>query len=466
MDKVISRKEKRKSARHERKQHKHQALLQHQQLRKLKGNSNSLSKKGLGNNYRKGREVSFLECGSDGDELPQKATAMKSCYSQHLRNDNVNEREMSLSESESDGDGLMFEPVASPKMFRKDDGKGSKKKTKFEEYLEMETKPGALWEDDLEMERRLAKKLKTKSGKLKDDDDELNLFLKGIPSVLDSFENESFNNETENIDTTDDRKSKKKRRKKSKISELEHGSDNDASNDKHSEHSMSIGLDEGEADIVMEKDSEAENVESTETKKSKKRKRRKKSVKEDGSEDDNSSKRQGTDMSSKQGAEPEANATMEKDSSVANGVKAIGKYIAPHLRHQLGDNSQEYVQIRRRVRGLLNRLSESNVESVTGEISTIVQSVSRAVASQIISEEVLASCAGGPRGNEQYAAVFAAFVAGVACMLGIDFGARLMASLAKMFEDEYLKEDNLSLRNLSLLLSYLCIFGVCSSDLI
>ncbi|KAJ8428820.1 hypothetical protein Cgig2_021075 [Carnegiea gigantea] len=65
--------------------------------------------------------------------------------------------------------------------------------------------------------------------------------------------------------------------------------------------------------------------------------------------------------------------------------------------------------------------------------------------------------------EDVYAAVFAAFVAGMACMVGIDFGARLMASLAQSFEDEYLKEDNLSLRNLSLLLSYLCIFGVCSS---
>ncbi|PKI69186.1 hypothetical protein CRG98_010453 [Punica granatum] len=54
----------------------------------------------------------------------------------------------------------------------------------------------------------------------------------------------------------------------------------------------------------------------------------------------------------------------------------------------------------------------------------------------------------------------------MACLVGVDFSATLMASLAKYFEDEYLKENNLSLRNLTLLLSHLCIFGVCSSDLI
>lgn len=34
----------------------------------------------------------------------------------------------------------------------------------------------------------------------------------------------------------------------------------------------------------------------------------------------------------------------------------------------------------------------------------------------------------------RYAATFAAFVAGMACSVGIDFGAKLLASLAKCFE--------------------------------
>ncbi|KAI3679151.1 hypothetical protein L2E82_51622 [Cichorium intybus] len=67
-------------------------------------------------------------------------------------------------------------------------------------------------------------------------------------------------------------------------------------------------------------------------------------------------------------------------------------------------------------------------------MSTIFQSIARSVGTEIISEEILASCAGGPRGNEQYASVFAALVAGLACLVGIDFGAKLLISLAKCFE--------------------------------
>ncbi|KAL6525554.1 hypothetical protein OROHE_015861 [Orobanche hederae] len=143
-----------------------------------------------------------------------------------------------------------------------------------------------------------------------------------------------------------------------------------------------------------------------------------------------------------------------------------GKYIAPHLRSHGGNESSEYAQLRKRVRGLLNRLSETNVESITGEIYNLFPSVGRTVGSQIVCEEVVASCSGGPRGNEQYAAIFAAFVGGLACLVGMEFGAKLLARLAKCFEDEYLKEDNLSLRNLTLLLSYLYVFGICSSELI
>uniref|UniRef100_M1DH67 Gag-pol polyprotein n=1 Tax=Solanum tuberosum TaxID=4113 RepID=M1DH67_SOLTU len=51
--------------------------------------------------------------------------------------------------------------------------------------------------------------------------------------------------------------------------------------------------------------------------------------------------------------------------------------------------------------GFLNGMSEANLESITSEISMIYQIVGRTFGSQIINEEVLASCFGGPRGNEQ-----------------------------------------------------------------
>lgn len=75
---------------------------------------------------------------------------------------------------------------------------GKSKKTKFEEYLEMDMQKGAVpSEEDLALESKLAKKLKVKEGKLGGDDDDINMLFEGIPSILDSLENEEIPNAEE-----------------------------------------------------------------------------------------------------------------------------------------------------------------------------------------------------------------------------------------------------------------------------
>ncbi|GJS33712.1 nucleolar MIF4G domain-containing protein 1-like protein isoform X1 [Tanacetum coccineum] len=278
----------------------------------------------------------------------------------------------------------------------RDDDETKKEKTKFEKYLELETRTDfASAKEDLDLERRLAKRLKVKKGKLGGDEDDLNMLLPGFSSGFDS------------LDEASDENIKKKVSKKKRKKNLEQKVDPEITSD----------------DVAEE-------------------------------------------------LEPENETTSVADMDSENNIAQVPvtekqvKYVPPHLRSKARNESEEFSQVRKRVRGLLNRLGESNVEGIAGEMSTIFQSISRSDDTQIISEEILTSCSSGPRGNEQYAAVFASLVSGLACLVGIDFGAKLLASLAKCFEDEYEKEDNLSLRNLTLLLSYLYIFGVCSSDLI
>ncbi|XP_074282333.1 uncharacterized protein LOC141606878 [Silene latifolia] len=435
-EQVTSRKEKRKAARHDKKQLKHHSLLQRQKLRKLKGNDYSRNAKDETASRRD------FEIDSDIDEGPHEGAMMKSSRPHNSRvrntgNGNLNNNDFSLIESDSEGEVPLPVPlgaVSKRRKLRNDNRNSSLKKTKFEEYVELETK-GATMEEDLEMERRLAKKLKVKNGKLKDDDDGLNFLFDGVSSVFDLSEQED--NENSGSDTVDVQKiaskkrKEKKKKKKSKKQVLESDSGTDTF---HSEQVKESGLfesgEEGEANL----DSETVSVEGAKIKKSKRN-------------------RKNLDLKSS-----------DNESCEIQEATIVSKYVPPHLRSRSND-LQEYSHIRRRIRGLLNRMSESNVESITVEIFSMFKSVPRAAALQIVIEEVLGSCSGGPRGNEQYASVFAAFVAGMASMVGMEFGAKLLSSLAKCFEDEYLKEDNLSLRNLSLFLSYLCIFGVCSSDL-
>ncbi|XP_021282030.1 nucleolar MIF4G domain-containing protein 1 isoform X2 [Herrania umbratica] len=322
-------------------------------------------------------------------------------------------------------------------------------KTKFEEYIEMEMPNAAtLAQEDLELERKLAKKLKVKDGKLRGDDDDLNMLFEDVPSALESWNEEVPDTEGFSDERTVNPTSSKKHKKKKSA---EQASEDDIADD------STIAASELEDNAEMA-------FEDIPAKAPARKRHRKRKFLQQGQEANMAGE---TALGVSLPAESHnKEVSLNEASPKAPAMEGNVKYVAPHLRSRARNESEEQTQIRRRVRGLLNRLSESNVESITGEMATIFHSISCSVSSQIIIEEVLASCYNGPRGNEQHAAVFASFVAGMACLVGLDFSAKLIASLAKTFEEEYLKVDNLSLRNLTLLLSYLCIFGVCSSDLI
>ncbi|KAG2616380.1 nucleolar MIF4G domain-containing protein 1-like [Panicum virgatum] len=325
-----------------------------------------------------------------------------------------------------------------------------KPKSNFQEYLEMEMGGAVSMEEDLEMERRLAKKLKVKKGKLGGPDD-------GMDEL---FADLGFGGDFGSDDETKacDRAKGKKKKVTEDDMEMEELGVGDEENDRKKKK-------KNKKKVMKKDDMETEELDNRGAENNgKKKKKKKKKPKKDDMEveqpDDG-----GADM-----GEENDGAVPESEDGEANVVKlsteSKGKYVPPSLRDSSNSESEEIAQMRRRVRGLLNRLSESNVESITQEIATLFRSVPRSVGCQIIGDEVLASCSRGPRGNDQYAAVFAAFVAGMACLVGIDFSAKILASIAKTFEDEYSKEDSISLRNLTLLFCFLCIFGVISSDLV
>ncbi|CAM6129838.1 unnamed protein product [Calypogeia fissa] len=164
--------------------------------------------------------------------------------------------------------------------------------------------------------------------------------------------------------------------------------------------------------------------------------------------------------------EPEGDLDGNDDSARPGSRSAMGvKYVPPHLRHA-EKGSEERIRLVRRIRGLLNRLTEANVESITSDISTIFQANGRRLVTEIISNEILGACGEGPRGNDQYAAVFAAFVTGMSATSGMDFGANFVAALATSFEDQYQNGDSLAVRNLALLLSHLYNFHLLPSEVL
>ncbi|OIW01925.1 hypothetical protein TanjilG_15250 [Lupinus angustifolius] len=407
-----SRRERRKESRLAKNASKHQSWLHHQKSRSSKtSTSNSDSK-------------TITKLDKSITPTPKETETVKS-EPNTRKHEKIKERPMS---DETSG------PVAKKMKKVKKGSRKSSEKTRAKELYEPEVSVAAM--KDLELERKLSKKLKLKEGRLRGVDDGLGMLLEGMSSYTEFIGDEEVPGSSElPLKKKSKKSTSSKKLKKNMLS-------------KEGMEAESVGGISG-ADDASNEDGASKEVPNGTASRTKNKKRKLLDQQQEG------------DVES-----CEMDVASEDVPAEVPVKKAKEKYIAPHLRARAGNEPEEHTQIRRRVRGLLNRLSESNVESITGELSLIFQSVVRSVASQIISEEILASCAGGPRGNEQYAAVFAAFVAGMACTVGVDFSAKFMVSFAKCFEDEYDKEDSLSLRNLTLLFSYLCIFGVCSSDLI
>ncbi|XP_051131471.1 uncharacterized protein LOC127251695 isoform X2 [Andrographis paniculata] len=493
-----SRRERRKEARLAKNKKKFDSWVQHQQSAKskesIKDTTQSTKKSESGDDFGESSRRK-LEKGKKSEDFKELKTSRSSKYEKDLK-----QKKSSKKSSNS----------------------------KFFDYLRMETEgrvPSA--EEDLMIERRLAKKLKVKNGRLSAGNDDFDTLLDGIPSVLDYLDkdgeatpladNGDLTGERGECSSADDEDGVSNDEEDGLSDDEEDGVSNDeedgVSDDE--EDGLSDDEEDEESDSLVDSEDYDNIGDRISPGDSKKRKRQKtrfeeylennvdsgrssaeadlalerklakklkiKTGKLGGDDDemnmllegipsvlDSKSKheeRPKTDISSKKGASKPIELSSEMPLENAPNSRE-GKYVAPHLRSINGNESTEHAQVRKRVRGLLNRLSETNVESITNEISTLFHSVGRSVGSQIITEEVVSSCSGGPRGSEQYAAVFAAFVAGMTCMVGIDFGAKLLAHLAKCFEEEYLKEDNLSLRNITLLLSYLYVFGLCSSELI
>lgn len=165
-----------------------------------------------------------------------------------------------------------------------------RKKAKFEEYLVMdEPKCFLSAEEDLKFERRLAKKLKVKKGNLRGDDDGINMLFEGLPSVIDSFEEDAISDVEEVLE---ERLKKKK-----------------SSNKKRMMNPLTVS----EQDLEGEK-----TVELTEH----------------------------TQTFAK-------NVALEKVSTMVPAMEANTKYVAPHLRSYSGNELEEHLHFRKRVRGMV-----------------------------------------------------------------------------------------------------------------
>lgn len=278
----------------------------------------------------------------------------------------------------------------------KDEKKEKKRKTKFEEFLERDMQRAALLnaEADLALERRLAKKLKVKGGKLGGFDDGMADILDGLGEGAEILvtEEDAPNPKTlkknpkqvSDSETLFPKNTKQGGSSKEEVIGSDHENsdsdgylqnmlmdDEDDSEDAEDELSGSeeedqeeseLGLETSDSDGVLanahpmddseegeEDDSDGEGEEEDESDEGEEET-------EDDSEDDT------RDVSLSDGAKQETEVLKEKSKQKDVGatdiygrkkVDAAVKYVPPHLRGKASDASEEMIRIQRRLRGMI-----------------------------------------------------------------------------------------------------------------
>lgn len=197
-----------------------------------------------------------------------------------------------------------------------------KKKTKFEEFLEMDTPTVISGDQDVELERRLAKKLKVKKGKLRGLDDGMNDLFEGLPSVLDSMGSELGDS--------------RKKRKKKRSEEKQDHEVVDMQENEDLEHEESVFSDE-------------ESEEEPKRKRDRKRHKKKKSMDEELESDP----MEITDNGESETITPSSLENVEPPLHEYKPVSS-SKYVAPHLRSQAKSESEEHTKMRTRIKGIAN----------------------------------------------------------------------------------------------------------------
>lgn len=122
------------------------------------------------------------------------------------------------------------------------------------------------------------------------------------------------------------------------------------------------------------------------------------------------------------------------------------KYIPPHMRKKPttedAARNEMLQKLTRQLQGHLNRLSESNIESIVLEIEEAYRQYSRHDVTTTLTKLILTSIESKINLLDTFVVLYATFVAAVYKIIGAEFGAHLVQTLVETFDKYYATADS------------------------
>ncbi|CAO3615188.1 unnamed protein product [Cunninghamella blakesleeana] len=135
----------------------------------------------------------------------------------------------------------------------------------------------------------------------------------------------------------------------------------------------------------------------------------------------------------------EAESTLESKSEVPStaSTTTATKYIPPHLRKKATTKSEQQLRLQKQLQGLLNKLSESNMESILLDIEKLYSEYPRNDVNSTVTELILNSISQKSNLLDSFVITYATIVGSLYRLIGIEFAAYFVQTLIESFEKNY-----------------------------
>ncbi|KAM6970813.1 nucleolar MIF4G domain-containing protein 1 [Tautogolabrus adspersus] len=130
--------------------------------------------------------------------------------------------------------------------------------------------------------------------------------------------------------------------------------------------------------------------------------------------------------------------TTDSKSETVQVNAAAGKYVPPHLR-STGDDKRkaELEKLKRNVKGLVNRLSEPNMASISGQLEELYMSCSRKDMNDTLTEVLLAACVTPSLMADRLLMEHVLLVSILHHTVGLEVGAHFLETVVRKFDEAY-----------------------------
>ncbi|KAI8993342.1 hypothetical protein BDB01DRAFT_847232 [Pilobolus umbonatus] len=117
----------------------------------------------------------------------------------------------------------------------------------------------------------------------------------------------------------------------------------------------------------------------------------------------------------------------------------LTKYVPPHLRKPATTKSEQQIKLQKHIQGQLNRLTESNLESILMEIEKCYGSYPRHDVTSTLTELIIISISQKSNLLDSFVIIYATIVASIYRLIGIEFAAHFVQTAVELFEKEHKK---------------------------